>query len=115
MPAGELRESVTFQQRIDMFDDYGNTVVDFVDKFTTSARIQPHKGIGNEAVAAARLTGTQPMIIRVRQSSQTIQVNTDWRIIDRRSSVPYNIESIANMDEKNAYLDMLCISGTATG
>lgn len=116
LPAvGTFRERVAFEQRPDPTeDDLGNEVTgDFAQQFQRSARIQPSKGFGNETVQAARLTGTQPMIIRVHFDSETRTVTSSWRIRDVRSGTVYNIRSFANMDECGKYLDFLCVSGEA--
>jgi head-tail adaptor len=116
MSGGELRESVAFDARNIMSDGYGNEITgDFAQQFVVPARIWPQKGTGNEAIAAARLTGQQPMVIRVRMSAQTSQITTAWRARDTRRGTIYNIRSMANMDERNAYLDILAQSGEASG
>lgn len=115
MSAGELRERVAFETRTSQSDSYGNEVGGFLEQFRRPARIQPYKGFGNEAVQAARLTGTQPMIIRVRYDSSTSIVNSDWRVRDLTTGTVYNIRSSANMDEHRAYIDFLCESGEASG
>jgi head-tail adaptor len=117
MPAGELRERVAFEARMTPSrDDYGNVVTgEWREQFQCAARLQPTKGIGNESVQAARLSGTQPMIIRVRLSSQTKRITGEWRARDTRRGTIFNIRSMANMDERGAYLDLLCMSGEAEG
>ncbi|WP_336800805.1 phage head closure protein [Kaistia sp. MMO-174] len=114
MSAGELRERVAFDRRAAVDDGYGNMVAgDWQEQFVVWARIQPLKG--GEGVQAARLAGTQPVIIRVRSSSSTRQIRTDWRARDARIGTLFNITSMANMDEKGAYLDLLATSGEAVG
>lgn len=113
MGAGELRERVAFDRRAAADDGYGNQVSSWEEQFVVWARVQPLKG--GEGVQAARLAGTQPVIIRVRQSSNTIQITSDWRARDARKGTLFNITSMANMDEKGAYLDVLATSGGAVG
>lgn len=118
LPAvGTFRERIAFEARPDPTEDeLGNEVTgDFAEQFRRFARIQPSKGFGNETVQAARLTGTQPMIIRVHSDSATRTVTSAWRIRDVRSDAVYNIRSFANMDELGKYIDFLCVSGEATG
>ena len=109
MPAGELRERVAFDERTTTDDGYGGTVGGFVEQFSAAARIRPLKG--GEQVLAARLTGTQPVIITVRYSSATKRIASDWRARDVRSSVVYAIKSIMNTDEKKRYLDIMAVAG----
>lgn len=117
MSASELRERVAFELRLaPSRDDYGNTVTgEWREQFAVAARIKPNLGIGSESIQAARLGGSQPVIIRVRQSRDTARVTPDWRVRDARKGTLYNIRSIANLDERGAYLDLLCVSGEATG
>lgn len=111
---GGLRERVAFEKRVASSDDYGNPIAgDFVFEFETWARIRPL--IGGEAVLAARLGGEQPVVITVHYSDQTKTITTDWRARDARLGTLYNIRSVANNDERKAYLDITAASGQATG
>lgn len=120
MTAGDLRERVIFAKRpATVPDQYGNQEDSFQDQFTLYARIRPVKGritsfLGEESVEAQRLTAIQPVVIMVRVSLNSTLVTTAWRATSVRTGVIYNILSIANTDEKNAYLEMLCQSGVAT-
>lgn len=111
MPAGELREKVTFGERAYLSDGYGGQIGDFADQFTVAARIRPMKG--GEDVLASRLTGIQPVIITVRYSSDTRQIAPDWSARDARTGTIYAIKSIMNTDERKRYLDILATSGEA--
>lgn len=111
--AADLRERVAFQRRALVDDGFGNEVAgDWTEVFRESARIKPARGA--ETIQAARLAGKQPVVITVRSSSNTRQVTTEWRAVDTRKDTVYNIRSIVNPDEKNAFLDMECDSGVAT-
>lgn len=105
---GELRERVAFEYRAAAADDgYGNEIAgDWTVACTFAARIKPSRGA--ETVQAARLAGKEPVVITVRSCSDTRAVTTDWRVRDIRKGSIYNIRSIVNPDEKNAYLDMEC-------
>lgn len=116
--AGQLRERVTFQRRDRTPDGYGNEVAGgWTDQFTVYARLMPR--LGGEEVIAARMTGVQPYILTVRSSSLTRGVSPDWRAYDARRGIGENGEparlfeilSIANVDEKNAYIDFLVREG----
>lgn len=114
MSAGELREKLSFEARISSDDEYGNpTAGEFTEQFEVSARIQPLKG--GEGVIAARLTGVQPVIIRVRYSSDTAMIEAGWRAIDTRNNKVYAITAPPiNVDERRRYLDILATLGVAS-
>lgn len=112
--AGPLRERVAFDAREEIDDGYGNHVGAWQERIApVAARIQPLKG--GEQVLAARLTGVQPVIIRVRRSAATAAIDPTWRARDVRRGAVYNIRSVADMEERGAYLDMLCEAGGADG
>lgn len=113
MAAGRLRERLTFSKRVVASDGYGNEVTTWDAQFTVSARVLPLKG--GEAVQAARLAGTQPVILSVRYSSLSILIGVDWKAADARSGVEYNLKSIMNTDEKKIMLDILATSGEVVG
>ncbi|WP_028753714.1 head-tail adaptor protein [Rhizobium leucaenae] len=109
-----LREKLHFQVRALVDDGFGNEVSgDFATQFTAAAELIPLTG--SEPVIAARLTGVQPYIIRVRSHVAARAVATAWRAVDARNpSRLFNITSAANIDEKNAYIDMMATQGVAT-
>jgi len=110
--AGSLDKRVRFQRRQDVEDEFGNVKSTWVDQFTVSARMIPR--LGGEEVMAGRLQGVQPYILRVRGSSDTRQITPEWRAVNARTGLAYNIKSISNPDERGAYLDMLVVQGGAT-
>jgi head-tail adaptor len=106
---------MTFAQPNQVSDEYGNVTTGWVDRFTVNAGVTPR--LGGEAVMAARLAGTQPVTIRVRQSIDTKQISADWKATDVNSQVVYNIRTVADADMGNSshglYLDMMAESGVA--
>jgi head-tail adaptor len=111
--AGQLRERVAFEVRGDVDDGMGNPQSgDFAEVYRCAARIMPK--MGGEQVMAARLTGTQPVLISVRICEALREIGTDWRVRDVRNDIVYNIKAISNPDEKREYLEILAISGAAT-
>lgn len=111
--AGSLSEVVAFQVRSEADDGYGNPVTgDFATQFTEPARLRPLKG--SEPVLAARLTGVQPFLLVVRGSARTRAVTPAWRAVNARTGAVYNIATVANPDERNAWLEMLVTEGVAT-
>jgi head-tail adaptor len=107
--ARQLSERVAFDQREVVSDSLGSVEGAFVQRFVCAAGIRAK--LGGEAVTAARLASQQPVVITVRQSSQTLQVEADWRVRDMRDGTIYNIRSIADPDSDGAWLEMLCQSG----
>lgn len=114
--AGALRERFSFEKRSAIDDGMGNPEAGhFTTQFTVwAAEIQPR--FGSEQVMAARLEGRQPITIRIRQSSETRQITTDWRAA--RNGVVYNIRSIldpfASSSQRGAWFDLLMEGGVAT-
>lgn len=115
MTAGELRHRVQFSEPDKVSDEYGNVTTGWIARFTVSANIRPR--LGGETVEAARLQGRQPMIIRVRQSPDTIRITTDWKATDERG-VDYQIRTAVDPDfgsnEHGKWIDMMCEAGVAT-
>jgi len=102
-----LRDRVHFQQRSDDGDG------PFVTQFTVAAGFRPLRG-GDE-VMGSRLSGVQPYIVTVRQSSQTRQVTPDWRMVDARNEArEFNIRAIADPKSDRAWFELLVQEGVAT-
>lgn len=105
-----MRQRITFETRNVSPDGAGNTeTTGWTSQFARGARVHPLRG--GEEVTAARLQGTQPVIITVRSDSQTRTIDSTWRANDQRNGVVYDIKSISNNDEKNIYLDLMCVAG----
>jgi head-tail adaptor len=115
--AGQLREKVTFQRRDESPDGHGNELGGWTDQFSEPCRLTPR--LGGEEVIAARMSGVQPYIMTVRSSRRTRSVSAGWRAFDTRKGTGENGEperlfeilSIADVDEKNAYIDFLVREG----
>ncbi|MBY3255577.1 head-tail adaptor protein [Rhizobium laguerreae] len=114
MTAGNLRSKLHFQKRGQSDDGYGGTVVgEYSTVFTDAAEIIPR--MGTETVMASRLQGVQPFTIRVRSSTQTRELDATWRALDARTTTVYSIVSPpTNLDQKNAYIEMLATTGVQT-
>lgn len=108
--AGSLNQRVAFDKQGTGSDGAGGTTTAFAEQFTRWAGFTHLRG--GEAVMAARLAGRHAMVVRVRRSPDTLQVNTDWRLRDVRTGDIYNIRDITPTDDR-AFLDMLCESGVA--
>lgn len=111
MTAGSLRHRLRFEAREIASDDYGNEQTAFAERFVRPAEIMPLKG--GERVLAARLEGVQPVIIRVRKDSDTSTIQPEWRAVDERSGTVYALHSVADMEQRSAYLDIMAETGVA--
>ncbi len=109
--AGALIERVGFEEPLTGSDGGGGTLNGFAERFTCRAAYIHLRG--GESVLAARLAGQHSQVIRVRSSSQSRAVTTDWRIVDKRTGTAFNIRD-ATPTADRAYVDFLCQSGVAT-
>jgi head-tail adaptor len=108
---GELREVIDMQARSEIEDEYGNvTIGPYETQWSAPARI--HILRGTETVIASRLAGTQVLAITVRWQPAWDDVTSDWRIVNGRTGVTYNIRSI-EPDERKAWINILAESGVA--
>lgn len=103
--AQELSHRVAFDDRQDVEDDYGNTQSGFVEQFKVSAAFLT-KG-GSEAVAAGRLEGRNVLGVYVRSSTQTRQIESDWRMRDLRTGSEYAVKIVDVVtDRRWVYLEV---------
>ncbi|MGO6848005.1 head-tail adaptor protein [Rhizobium leguminosarum bv. viciae] len=112
--AGKLRDKLLFQRRAIVDDGMGNEQSgDWETKFTAAAELIPLRG--GEPVMAARLSGVQPYIIRIRSCATAREVTPAWRAVDaRQQSRTFNITAAVDPDNKNAWLDIMATQGVAT-
>jgi head-tail adaptor len=106
--AGDLQDRVAFDQRDEAANEYGSVEGDFAEQFEVAAQIRYLRG--TEPVIAQRLQGVQPVIIRVRSSTQTRAVDASWRARDARAGTIFNIRSVTPSDDR-AWIDFLCEAG----
>ena len=112
MRAGPLRERVRFEQRDEDAngDRLGPWVVD--PAFEAAAGYTWLRG--GEGVMQSRLTGVQPVVIRVRAAVAMRQVTADFRVIDLRTDQTFNIRSKI-LDRRRGVIDFTCDTGGADG
>jgi head-tail adaptor len=112
--AGALNDRLVFQRRSSTPDEYGNEEAGFADAFTEPAELVI-AGLGNEAIAAARLEGRQPVTIRVRHNSRTVQIQADWRAVDERNpGIVYALTAApVDRERKRRWLEMPAVLGAA--
>ena len=108
--AGDLRERVTFAKESDGSDGGGGAVDGFADQFTVWAEYTWLRG--GEQVLAARLSGVNTVVIRVRASSQSRQITADWQARDARTGQRFNIRSVVATTDRQ-WVDVTAQSGVA--
>lgn len=108
--SGQLHYQVALLKRIDQDDGMGNTVSDFVEQFQTRAEFIHLRG--SEAVMAGRLQGKHTQVIRVRNSSNTRLISTDWMLRDVRTGKSFNIRDI-EYEINRQFIALTCESGVA--
>lgn len=117
--SGALNRLITFQEYTEGDDGHGGVVTGYVDRFTEPARLQPRTG--TESVQASRLAGIQPYSMTIRSSERTRAVTPAWRAYGARAGLDvngnpvrsYNIKTVVNIDERNAWLELLVVEGQA--
>lgn len=108
--AGDLYYSVHCQKRTEQDDGYGNTVSGLATQFTVRAAYTHLRG--GEAVIASRLENKHPVVITVRASSQTRQINSDWRLVDARDSTVWAVRDVTHETDRQ-WISLLCERGVA--
>ncbi|WP_336747763.1 head-tail adaptor protein [Aureimonas altamirensis] len=109
--AEQLFERVAWSARIEEDDGYGNTQSDWQDQFETRAAFTYLRG--SESVIAARLEGRQPIIVRVRSSSDTRKITTDWQMRDVRAGTIHAVRSIIPTEDR-MWIDITTETGVAS-
>jgi len=108
--AGDLKYRVHCQKRVGRDDGMGNTVAEFATEFTVRAAY--HHLRGGETVMASRLENRHPVLITVRVSSQTRQINSDWRLVDARDDTELAVRDVTAETDRQ-FITFLCESGVA--
>lgn len=115
--AGDLRFRVRFDKWVAIGDDPGGgSKMGWQGQFTRSADIKPMKG--GEGVVAARLSGTQPVLIIVRFDSQTCTIDPSWRAVEVRNTIPvrfYALKTAEDMERRRMFITMTAVAGDADG
>ncbi|MGV8830340.1 MAG: head-tail adaptor protein [Devosia sp.] len=112
--AGALRERVKCQMAGPGDDGWDGSLPgagEFATQFTVAAGMKPRTG--GEGVDAARLGGSQPYVVTVRNTPQTRQISTAWRLVDARNELRvFAVTSPpADPDGKNQWLEFLATEG----
>lgn len=110
MVSEDLFHKVAFDSRAAVDDGEGNVEGDFVQRFECRAGFTFLRG--GEGVIAGRLEGRQPVVVRVRRSSNTLQIAADWQMRDLRTGVVYAVRSVVPTDDR-LFIDVTAESGVA--
>ena len=110
--AGPLREVLIAERREDIEDEYGNTQGKWVEQCRFNAAVEARRG--GEAVIAGRLQGTIAYIATAHYSIAAATVMPDWRLVDARSGVVYNIRTWVPRPKRD-YIDGDIEIGVADG
>lgn len=110
--AGSLYYKVALDKREMVSDGMGNEVGQWVEQFQTRAEFIHLRG--SEAVMAGRLQGKHTQVIRVRVSSNSRLISTDWRVRDTRRNIAFNVRDI-EWENNRQFIALTCESGVATG
>lgn len=110
MGGGGLIERVEFSKPHRDSDGQGGWENGWTPQFTCRAEYTRLRG--SEAVQAARLSGRQPTVIKVRASSASKTVKTGWKITDKRTGEEFNIRS-REITKDRQYVEFLAESGVA--
>jgi head-tail adaptor len=118
MPAGQLRERVTFQRRAPGGDGRGNpnkgAWTDLSGATAISARLKPLKQ--TEAVSAEGVQGRSSYEVTIRYTAAGLGVTVGDRMKDTRSGRTFNVKSPPqNTDEHRKYLRIIVEEGGADG
>lgn len=108
--AGSLYHKVAFDLIEEVEDGHGGFEPVKVT-FETRAHIRYLRG--GETVQAARLEGKQPVVVTVRRSSKTMQVDTDTVMRDARTGTVYNIRAVVPTEDRQ-FIEITAESGVAT-
>ncbi|MBF9042957.1 head-tail adaptor protein [Rhodobacterales bacterium HKCCE4037] len=115
MRAGALHERVAFDAPVAAPDGRGGvetTWGDAEDAVVTRASFRYLRG--GETVQAARLSGSQPVVVTVRRSPATLGVTPDWRMRDvGRGDKVANIRSGPVVSDDRQWLEFTVEFGVA--
>lgn len=110
MPAGQLRDQVTFQRATRTADGAGGATLVWQNVRTVWGGFRPQRG--RETLEAGRLESAVAGVLTVRSSPDTRDITAADRVqIDGAS---YQIRTITNPDRRNKMLEMVVERGVAT-
>jgi head-tail adaptor len=118
MPAGQLREKVTFQRQAQGVGDgagnYGTAFANITDAVGVPAEIRPARQ--GEVVLAEGVQGRRLYEVKVRHTSVLAGIKATDRMLDARDGRTFNVTAPpVNNDMHNRFLTILVELGGASG
>jgi head-tail adaptor len=117
MPAiGAMRARVTFEVKTEQDGPGGGVRSAWVRQFTRWARVIPQRG--GEEVQAQRLAGVQPVLIIVRNDSDTQKITPDWRAVETVRGGKkryYALKTAEDMERCGEFITCQAVAGAADG
>lgn len=111
MPAGKLRDRITFQAASQVADGGGGFETAWLDQFTVWGQLMV--GSVRERLEAGRLEASATAILRIRWSNQALQIKADWRAVIRGQT--YNIRQLPeDPTRKRQWVDIQIETGVAS-
>ena len=111
MTAGKMHDRVSLEKPVGLPDGSGGTQNTWAEQFICAAQIIYLRG--SEAVVAARLSGRQPAVFRIRNCEDARQIKPEWRLRDTRTGAIYNVRTVIVSDDRSM-IEMTCESGVST-
>ena len=108
MSAGKYRRRVTFQQRVNTTDSFGQSSVAWTDLFTLWAAVEPLSGREILAAGAERAEDMYRIVIRYRTG-----ITTQMRI--KYGGKVFDITSETDILSKHKETEIMCKSGVNDG
>lgn len=103
-------ESVAFDALVGTPDGSGGTATTWEVQFTARAQFRYLRG--GESIIAARLSGTQPVVVKIRSQSAARQITPEWRMRDVRRGTVYNIRTVIPSDDRQ-WIEITAESGVS--
>ncbi len=107
----KLKERVRFEKPNTVSNGMGGSTSGFEEAF--KARAGYTRLRGTETVLAARLSGKQPTVVRIRAQEAARAITAAWRIVDRSTSETFDVQSVIESDD-GRWIDVTAIGYRAT-
>lgn len=112
MKSADLIQRVAFDRNVPVPDGQGGNRKDWVEQFQNRAHFRYLRG--GESVIAARLAGTQPVVVTIPAHQAARGITPEWRMRDVRTGVIYNIRTIPVPSDDRRWLEITAESGVPT-
>lgn len=115
--SGDLKWRVRFDKQVEQNDPAGGSMAVWREQFNRAAEISPLQG--GESVMAQRLTGTQPVLIKVRFDSLTRTIEESWRAVEILNGIAVRHYAIKappeDMERERQFITIVAVAGVADG